>query len=147
MRRIYSQSLLVALALLLVTWTPAGAAPITFTAVLDGPSESPPNASPGTGFVTVIIDDAANTLFVDVDYQDVLSAGHAAQTSTSSNGPGENEHLRTRSGPSRRRRRASPASRSSHLGEQTEIFEMMHRGPIVPAGITDSGRDDGPCGS
>lgn len=32
------------------------AAPITFTAVLDGASENPPNASPGTGSATVIID-------------------------------------------------------------------------------------------
>jgi hypothetical protein len=38
------------------------AGPITYAVVLNGPSESPANASPGTGFATIIIDSTANTL-------------------------------------------------------------------------------------
>jgi CHRD domain len=41
-------------------------APITYIAHLDGPSESPPNASPGTGLAYVFIDTTAQTLQVDV---------------------------------------------------------------------------------
>ena len=40
----------------------ASASPITFLAVLDGPSESPPSGSPGTGSAVVIIDPIAHTL-------------------------------------------------------------------------------------
>ena len=56
--------------------TSAGAAPITYTAVLSGANESPANASPATGMATVIIDDVANTLEVSVDF-----AGLTAMTS------------------------------------------------------------------
>jgi len=37
-----------------------------YTAILDGPSESPANASPGTGFGTVFYDSTAHTLQLDV---------------------------------------------------------------------------------
>ena len=46
----------------------AHAAPVTFTAVLNGPSESPVNASPGTGFATVIFDSALHTLSLSVTF-------------------------------------------------------------------------------
>lgn len=51
----------------------AHASPITLTAVLSGPAESPPNASPGTGFATVTIDSAARTLRVEVTFSGLLS--------------------------------------------------------------------------
>ncbi|HMF54211.1 MAG TPA: CHRD domain-containing protein [Edaphobacter sp.] len=41
---------------------------ITYTAILNGPSEAPPNSSPGTGSGTVIYDSTANTLSIDVDF-------------------------------------------------------------------------------
>ena len=41
-------------------------------ATLDGPSESPPNASPGTGFATVTYDSVAHTLRVEVSFSDLL---------------------------------------------------------------------------
>jgi hypothetical protein len=52
-------------------WIPCGAllvasslfaGPITYTVIMNGPSESPANASTGTGFATIIIDSTANTL-------------------------------------------------------------------------------------
>jgi hypothetical protein len=55
--------------------TPVGAATLVFTASLDGPSEFPPNASPGTGFATVVIDDTPGleTLTVSATFADLLS--------------------------------------------------------------------------
>jgi len=56
-----------------VTMVPASqAAPIIFTAVLDGPSESPPVPSPGTGSATVEFDIAAHTLRVAVSFTDLI---------------------------------------------------------------------------
>jgi hypothetical protein len=46
--------------------------PITYIANLDGPSESPPNASLGTGNALVIFDGNANTLEVHVTFSGLL---------------------------------------------------------------------------
>jgi hypothetical protein len=46
--------------------TPLPSYALEFTAVLTGPAESPPNASPGTGSADVIIDPLAHTMHVDV---------------------------------------------------------------------------------
>ncbi len=46
----------------------AQAVPVTLTAVLNGPSESPVNASPGSGFATVIFDAAAHTMSVSANF-------------------------------------------------------------------------------
>src|SRR5262245_5343425 len=50
---------------------------IAYGAALSGPAESPPNASPGTGSATVITDNVAHTLFVDVTFTG-LTAGTTA---------------------------------------------------------------------
>jgi CHRD domain-containing protein len=52
---------------------PSGAATFTFNAVLDGPSESPPVASPGTGSATVVINDATFLMSVSADFAGLLS--------------------------------------------------------------------------
>jgi CHRD domain/PEP-CTERM motif len=44
----------------------AHAAPVSFTATLSGPAESPANASPGTGSATIVFDTALHTLSVNV---------------------------------------------------------------------------------
>jgi len=49
----------------------AQATVLVFTASLDGPSESPPNGSPGTGATTVTIDDVANTMRVEITFADL----------------------------------------------------------------------------
>lgn len=54
------------------------AAPVTYTASLDGPSESPPNASPGIGFATVIYDPVAHTLNVSASFSGLLGNTTAA---------------------------------------------------------------------
>jgi hypothetical protein len=63
-----------AAAVLLVTIAvlPAAASPITFTAVLLGPAEEPPNPSPGIGFATVTIDPVAHTLRVEASFSGLL---------------------------------------------------------------------------
>jgi hypothetical protein len=43
-----------------------------FTANLDGPSEAPPNNSPGTGFTTVTMDTNLITMRVEVQFQDLI---------------------------------------------------------------------------
>jgi len=48
------------------------ASPIVYVTTLDGLSEFPPNASPGTGNATVIIDTTAHTLSIDVVFADLL---------------------------------------------------------------------------
>lgn len=57
---------------------PAFAAPVTYIAVLDGPSEAPPNASPGTGTATVTIDTAANTMRVQASFKGLTGTTTAA---------------------------------------------------------------------
>ena len=65
--------------------SPAQAALLSYSAVLDGPSESPPNASPGTGFAQVDIDDVAQTMHVFVTFSGLTGTTtashiHAATT-------------------------------------------------------------------
>lgn len=51
--------------------------PVVFVAFLSGPAESPPNASPGTGFATVTIDSVAHTMRVQVSFSG-LTVGNTA---------------------------------------------------------------------
>jgi hypothetical protein len=51
---------------------------IISTATLDGPSEFPVNASPGTGFATVTYDTIAHTLELDVTFSGLLGTTTAS---------------------------------------------------------------------
>ncbi|HEY5863113.1 MAG TPA: CHRD domain-containing protein, partial [Casimicrobiaceae bacterium] len=51
------------------------AAPITYTFLLSGAAEAPPNASPGTGGGTVIYDATVHTLQVNVVFSDLVTTG------------------------------------------------------------------------
>jgi hypothetical protein len=51
----------------------AEAAPILYTAVMTGPAENPPIASPGTGVALVAYDPVAQTLNVQASFQDLVS--------------------------------------------------------------------------
>lgn len=53
------------------------AAPVSYFATLDGASESPPNASPGTGFTQVDIDAIAHTMHVHVEFLGLLGTNTA----------------------------------------------------------------------
>ena len=51
---------------------------ISYHVVLDGPSESPANASPGTGSGTVIIDDVLNTMSLHLDFTGLFGTTRAS---------------------------------------------------------------------
>jgi hypothetical protein len=57
---------------------PAHAVTVVFVAGLSGPAESPPVASPGTGFASVAFDDVAGSVTVHVDFGGLLAPTTAA---------------------------------------------------------------------
>ncbi|NMM81787.1 PEP-CTERM sorting domain-containing protein [Acidovorax sp. SRB_14] len=67
-----------ALAAALVGAPVVQASPVTFSAVLNGASESPATASPGTGFATVDFDLAAHTMRVRVDFSGLVAGTTAS---------------------------------------------------------------------
>jgi hypothetical protein len=72
-----------------LSWgAPLAAAPVTFIADLTGPSEEPPNASPGSGFAEITIDSVLHTLRVVVTFSD-LTAFNTAALIHVINGPGD----------------------------------------------------------
>jgi CHRD domain/PEP-CTERM motif len=56
----------------------AQATPLTFYANLSGPAEAPPNASPGTGFASIVLDVDLHTLALDVTFSRLLSTTTAS---------------------------------------------------------------------
>jgi hypothetical protein len=61
---------------------------ISYVANLSGPAESPPNASPGTGFADVTIDTVANTMLVDVSFSGLLGTTTASHIHCCTAAPG-----------------------------------------------------------
>jgi hypothetical protein len=55
---------------------------------LDGPSESPPNASPGFGFADVRYDDVAHTLFIDLTFSGLTGPTTASHIHAATTSPG-----------------------------------------------------------
>ena len=84
MRIIVRTILLTALFGVLAT---AGQAQV-FMATLTGPSESPPNASPGTGSATVTLNSAANTMRVQVSFSGLLGTTTASHIHSATALPG-----------------------------------------------------------
>jgi len=66
----------------------AEAAVISYIASLDGPSESPPNASPGTGFAQVDIDTITNMMRVQVSFSGLLGTTMASHIHAPTASPG-----------------------------------------------------------
>jgi hypothetical protein len=64
------------------------AATMSFDANLNGPSESPPNASPGTGFATVDFDTTANTMHVHVTFSGLAGPTTASHIHSATAVPG-----------------------------------------------------------
>jgi hypothetical protein len=76
MRRNFGSLILIVL--LLLAATPSALATVhSYQAFMDGPSEATPNASPGTGFGTIVYDDAAHTLALNASFSG-LTAGTTA---------------------------------------------------------------------
>lgn len=66
----------------------ANASVFQYDAFLDGPSESPPNASPGTGFAIVDYDNVSHTLLVDVTFSGLLGTTTASHIHAATASPG-----------------------------------------------------------
>jgi hypothetical protein len=62
--------------------------PIEYIADLNGPSESPPSASPGTGFAKVIFDTIAHTMVVHVDFSGLSAPTTASHIHAATASPG-----------------------------------------------------------
>ncbi len=75
MRRI---ALFVLLVAVMLPAPVAYAIPITFVAHLSGANEIPANASPATGFASVVLDPAAHTIQLDVTFSGLLAPDVAA---------------------------------------------------------------------
>jgi hypothetical protein len=65
-------------ALLALLSVPTHANLITFEALLDGSQEVPPDATTGTGFGVVVLDDIANTITADLLWSGLTSGATAA---------------------------------------------------------------------
>lgn len=61
---------------------------VVFVANLSGPAESPPNASPGTGFATVTYDSVAHTLRVQVTFSGLTGTTTASHIHSATASPG-----------------------------------------------------------
>jgi hypothetical protein len=128
------------LALLLALAIPgqALAAPIVFRANLSGPAEEPPNASPGTGTAIVTIDDAAHTMSVDVQFEDLLGTVTAAHIHVI-NGPGDANLLDT-VGPVATTTPSFPGFPAGVTsGSYLNLFDMTLASSYRAGWITDSG--------
>jgi MYXO-CTERM domain-containing protein len=81
---------LVALAVVIVAAgaLPAHASIVSYSANLDGPSESPPNASPATGFAEVDYNNVAHTLRVQVSFSGLLGTTTASHIHAATASPG-----------------------------------------------------------
>jgi hypothetical protein len=66
------------MAALILAAPPTYAIPVTLSATLSGANEVPAVASPGTGQALVILDAAANTLFLNVTFSGLLANTSAA---------------------------------------------------------------------
>ena len=75
-------------AFLLLTATAAQAVPTFFFAGLSGANESPPNASPGTGYATVLFDPDVHTMHVTVSFSGLLGPNTAAHIHCCTTVPG-----------------------------------------------------------
>lgn len=67
---------------------PVFGATALYTVALDGPSESPPNASPGTGSGVVAYDDVAHTLHIQLTFSDLIGTTTAAHIHSPTAVPG-----------------------------------------------------------
>jgi hypothetical protein len=68
--------------------TAANAAPINYATSLSGPNESPPNASPGTGTATLIVDTATHIWTMHVAFSGLLGTTTASHTHGPTANPG-----------------------------------------------------------
>ena len=80
--------LAVVISITLLAGSTATAAVITYDATLNGPSESPPNASPGIGTAQVVVNTVAQTMFVDVVFSGLEGTTTASHIHCCTTSPG-----------------------------------------------------------
>lgn len=80
--------LAIAAAVLLLTGAASARAADVFTAILNGSSESLPNASPGTGFARITFDLSAHTMEVQVNFSGLLGTTTASHIHAATASPG-----------------------------------------------------------
>ncbi len=122
----------------LVSALPLQAAPIVSHAGLSGPDESPANASPGSGFAVVTIDDVTGVMQVRVRFSDLIGLVTASHIHVV-NGPGDADTTDT----------LGPVATSVPtflgfpsgvtFGSYDRMFDMTDVANYRPGWITDSG--------
>jgi hypothetical protein len=75
--RLTRTQLFLAAALMLAAALPASATILHYRTALNGPNESPPNASPGVGSAEITIDNVANTMRVQASFSGLLGTTNA----------------------------------------------------------------------
>lgn len=122
----------------LFSCAPLAALPVTFIANLDGPSESPANASPGTGFVQVIIDSDANTMRVIATFSGLVAGNTAAHIHVI-NGPGDTNTSDTLGPVATTTPTFSGFPTGATAGAYDQTFDMTLASSYRAGWITDSG--------
>ena len=121
-------------AFLLLMATSAQAVPTFFFAGLNGANESPPNASPGTGYATVLFDTSAHTMEVTVSFSGLLGPNTAAHIHCCTSIPGVGTAGVATSTPTFT---GFPAGTTS--GFYNHLFDMTLAGSYNPSFITAKG--------
>jgi hypothetical protein len=117
---------------------PGAASTILFQAALSGPAEEPPNASPGTGSVLVVIDDVANTMGIFLTFSNLVGPTTVAHIHVI-NGPGDPNPFDT-IGPVATTTPSFPSFPVGFtFGAFGDTFDMLSAGSYRPGFITDAG--------
>jgi hypothetical protein len=107
---------------------------IIYQAFLDGPSESPPQPSPGTGFAIVDFDIATHSMHVTVTFSDLLAPTTASHIHAATAEPGMGTAMVATTTPTFP---GFPLGVTSGSYDQT--FNMLDPGSYNPAFITAHG--------
>lgn len=110
------------------------ASPVTFTAVLDGPSEAVPNASPGTGSATVIIDAALHTMDVSATFSGLVGTTTASHIHCCTAAPNTGAASVATTTPT-----FTGFPLGVTAGSYSHLFDMTDAGSYNPAFITAQG--------
>ena len=108
--------------------TPAQAQITVFTAALNGASEVPSNASPASGFGTVTLNQALNTLLISESFSG-LTGGAAAAHIHCCAGPGVSVGVAV----------GFPGFPSATSGTYSQLFDLMLVSTYSPAFLTANG--------
>ena len=121
-----------------VSALPLHAAPIVFSTTLTGPNEEPPNASPGTGFAIVTIDDITHMMRVEVSFAGLVAPNTAAHIHVI-NGPGDTSTADTLGPVATTTPTFTGFPTGTTFGVFDNTFNMTLAGSYRPGWITDSG--------